>query len=341
MNSLGGKKPRVVIYGVGQYGGYLTRYAVEKGWTIAAAFNRAGPKVGQDLGQVVGLERDLGVEIQDCETARYDNLDADIGLVAQTNFLKANWLAYRRLMNAGLNVGCHGTESYFPWGSDPEMAAEIDTLAKKNGVTFTGSGIWDTSRIWSGLLALGQCTQIQSLHHSSLTDVHGQSAVPQHARQIGCGMTLGEYDASGLRQSPLPVSYRTIPQAVLFGAGFTVTETKTRVEPIMCEEPIDSPLLGHVPEGRCAGSRVVVDINTREGVTATADIELRLTKPGEVEHMFWEVNGRPTTRVRVERDDTAHATAANLFNRIPGIIAAPPGVVTVAEMGLLQHSALI
>src|SRR5262245_50318144 len=131
--SAGGKsKPRVVIYGVGQYGGYLARFAVEKGWPIVAAFNRAGPEVGQDLGRVVGLERELGVEIQDCESGRYDKLDADIGLVAQTNFLKANWPAYQRLMNAGLNVGCHGTESYFPWGSDPKMAEQIDALAKKN-----------------------------------------------------------------------------------------------------------------------------------------------------------------------------------------------------------------
>jgi 4-hydroxy-tetrahydrodipicolinate reductase len=56
--------------------------------------------------------------------------------------------------------------------------------------------------------------------------------------------------------------------------------------------------------------------------------------------MFWEVNGLPRTRVRVEREDSAHATGANLFNRIPDVIAAKPGIVVVSQMGPLKTTAL-
>jgi 4-hydroxy-tetrahydrodipicolinate reductase len=49
----------------------------------------------------------------------------------------------------------------------------------------------------------------------------------------------------------------------------------------------------------------------------------------------------PHTRVRVERDDSAHATAANLFNRIPDIIAAPPGIQPVYRLGPLKTTAVI
>ena len=55
--------------------------------------------------------------------------------------------AYERLMNAGINVICHGAESYFPWGADRQLAERIDAVARRNGVTFTGTGIWDFSRI--------------------------------------------------------------------------------------------------------------------------------------------------------------------------------------------------
>ena len=58
-----------------------------------------------------------------------------------------------------------------------------------------------------------------------------------------------------------------------------------------------------------------------------------------VEHMTWEVQGTPRNRVRVERLDSAQATAGNLFNRIPDIIAAPPGIVPVTELGPLISSA--
>ena len=73
------RAPRIAIYGVGQYGTMIARLAAERGWPIAAAFNRAGPKVGQDLGRIAGLGRDLGVIVQDCESGDYAALDADIG----------------------------------------------------------------------------------------------------------------------------------------------------------------------------------------------------------------------------------------------------------------------
>src|SRR5690606_33025882 len=125
-----------------QYGSHIAKLALAKGWPIVAAFNRAGPKVGQDLGRVIGLGRDLGVVVQDCETGNFDRLDADIGIVTQFDLLRRNMDAYRRLMNAGLNVGCHGVQSYSPYSNDSEAAAQIDALASRNGVTFTGSGIW-------------------------------------------------------------------------------------------------------------------------------------------------------------------------------------------------------
>jgi 2,4-diaminopentanoate dehydrogenase len=337
--------PRIVIYGVGQYGSHVARFAVQKGWPIVAAFNRAGPKVGQDLGRVIGLDRDIGVIIQDCETGDYNALKgkADIGIVAQTNVLRLNLPAYQRLMNAGLNVGCHGTESYFPYGCDPATAAEIDELAKKNGVTFTGAGIWDMSRIWSGILVAGPCTELKSLYHSSITDMHGQANSAEQARQGGMGMSVENYRKIGLEKASLLVSYKTIPEHVLAALGYTITNTQTIVEPVTYDVPTPT---WYVPEGSIAaglvvGTRIRAEIETKEGVTAKAKIELRLFHPGEQEHMFWEVDGMPHTRVRVERDDSAHATASNLFNRILDIIAAPPGIVLVSKMGPLRHTALI
>ena len=336
-------KPRLAIYGCGQYGGFIARFAIAKGWPIVAAFNRAGDKVGKDLGRVIGLGRDLGVIVQDCETGDYAALKgkADIGIVAQTNVLSVNFTAYERLMNAGLNVGCHGSESYLPFSCDADVAAKIDALAKKNGVTFTGSGIWDMSRIWSGILVAGPCTELKALHHSSITDVKGQAANKAQAMQIGVGMTVEQYNASGLLQSRLPFSYRTIPEHVLLALGYTISKATARVEPVLFDEPVESELMETVYQpGTCVGTRIIADIETKEGVTAHAKIELRVFKPGEVEHMFWAVDGMPHTRVRVERDDSAHATAANLFNRIPQIIAAQPGIVLVSQMGPLRHTAL-
>ena len=337
-------EPRIVLYGIGQYGGFVARFAAQKGWPIVAAFNRAGTKVGQDLGRLIGLGRDLGVIVQDCDTADYGALrgKADIGVVAMTNELRKNLPAYTRLMNAGLNVICHGTEAYFPWGNDKPLCNEIDALAKKNDVTFTGGGIWDTSRIWSGILLCGPCTEIKSLYHRSITDPNGQA---QHKAQaiahIGLGLTVEEFNQRGFGRDPMAASYKTIPEQVLWAQGYTITNTRSSIEPVVFKEPLYSALLEDtIPAGNVIGTRIVGEIETKEGVTARAEIELRAFRPDEVEHMYWEVNGLPRTRVRVERENSAHATASNLFNRIPDVIAAKPGIVVVSQMGPLKSTAI-
>jgi 4-hydroxy-tetrahydrodipicolinate reductase len=238
--------PRIVIYGVGQYGQYIARFAAQKGWPVVAAYNRAGPKVGQDLGRVAGLDRDLGVIIQDCETADYAGLEADIGIVTQTNMLRVNLPAYKRLIGAGLNVLCHGSQSYYPFGCDAGLAAEIDALAKAHNVTFTGGGIWDMSRIWSGILVAGPCTSIKSLFHTSITDAAGQLANAQQAEQIGIGFSLEKFEQSGLRTSPMAIAYKTIPEQVLDALGFTISDTSAYIEPVV----FDVPVAAAVPAGR-------------------------------------------------------------------------------------------
>ncbi len=332
-------QPRLVLYGIGQYGSHVARMTVAKGWPIMAAFNRAGSKVGQDLGRVIGLGRDLGVVIQDCDTADYSRLSADIGVVATTNLLRQNMAAYKRLVSAGLNVLCHGAQSYYPYASDPEAAAEIEAMARSHGVSFTGGGIWDMSRIWSGLLVAGPCTHIRSLFHSSITDAQVQAATPQQAMQVGCGMTVQEFFDKGLDKSPLPGSYKTIPQHVLAALGLRLKETRVRIEPVSFEVPIETKLMGVLPAGRCLGSRIIVDVDTEEGVTAHAEIDVRFFRPGEIEHMFWSVDGMPRTSIRTERLDSDYATAACLFNRIPDVIGAAPGIVPVSQLGPLKPSA--
>lgn len=331
--------PRIAIYGVGQYGAIVTRLAVAKGWPIVAAFNRAGPKVGQDLGRVAGLGRDLGVVIQDNQSADDGSLGADIGVVTHLDLLRFNMDAYRRFMNAGLNVACHGGQSYWPETNDPTLAAEIEALAVANEVTFTGGGIWDMSRIWAGVLTAGPCTQITSLHHRSLTDPEGQ--LVSLTQGSAFNRSPESFYERGLDKSPVLLAHKAIPELVLRKLGYTVVESDATAEPVVYDVPVKTRLIpeGQFEPGVCVGVRTRLEVTTEEGVVATALIEQRMFRPGDVEHMAWEVEGTPRNRLRVERLDSAEAHAGNLFNRIPDIIAAPPGIVPVTELGPLSPSA--
>ncbi|MCX7863839.1 MAG: hypothetical protein N2423_02190 [Novosphingobium sp.] len=335
--------PRIAIYGMGQFGQMIARLAAQKGWSIVAAYNRAGPKIGRDVGQLAGLGRDLGVLVEDCDAGDYGRLDADIGIVTHRDLLADNMDAYRRLMSAGLNVLCHGVQSYYPACHDRQLAAEIDAMAKANGVTFTGSGIWDMSRIWSGILAAGPCTEITAIDITSLSNAEAQTHSLEQMKQFAIGEPVERFHEMGIDRSVLAHAFRSVPEMVLIALGYEVIETTSVVEPVVFDEQVPSR---HAPDGffeagLCMGIRMRSKTLTQQGVIGTAMVESRICKPGEIEAMHWSIEGRPRTRLRVERLDSAHATAGNLFNRIPDVIAARPGIVPVFEMGPLRPTALL
>ena len=329
--------PRIAIYGAGYYGLEAARIALARGWPIVAAFNRAGPKIGQDLGRVAGLDRDIGVIVQDVETANYAASGAEIAIVAQTDRLSSNYTAYERLANAGINIVCHGSESYFPQGADPELAAKIDALAKRNNITFTGTGIWDFSRIWAGILIAGPSTEIRSLFHRSMTDA--QSGNERLMRVCGVDMTQDEF-AEKMANNPGPLGglYKGIPHHVLHALGYRVTRVTERREPVLSDVPTYCHILGRdLAPGISLGVRIVAAVETEEGVAAEAHIELRILPEGETEHMMWQVNGKPASKIRVDRTDSVHTSAACLVNRIPDVLAAPAGIRLLSQMGPLRH----
>jgi 2,4-diaminopentanoate dehydrogenase len=326
-------KPRVVIYGTGQYGLEAARIVLKKGWTIVAALNRAGAKVGQDLGRLAGLDRGIGVIVQDCDKADYAAIDADVAIVAVFDRLKLNFPAYGRLMNAGMNVICHGAEAYFPQGADPELAREIDALAKKNDVTFTGTGIWDFSRIWSGILAAGPSTEIRGFFHRSVTDA--ESATVQLMLVCGVSMTQAEF----AEKSPAMIGglYKLIPHHVLHALGYTVTKVTERREPVLSDKPVFCRMLDReLAPGICLGTRIVAEVHTEQGVSATTHIELRIMPEGETEHMIWTIDGVPASKVRVDRTHAVHTSAACMVNRVPDVMGAPAGIQLVSQLGPLK-----
>ncbi len=327
--------PRIAIYGVGQYGLEAARIVIGKGWPIVAALNRSGSKVGQDLGRLAGLGRDIGVVVQDCGTTDYASLGADCAIVAVTDRLKTNLPAYERLLGAGINVICHGAEAYFPYGADAELARHIDEFAKRHRATLTGTGIWDHSRIWAGILAAGPATRIESFFHRSVTDA--QAANLTMMRVCGVGLSQADYNSTMVgKLGIISGLYKLIPHHVLHALGYRVTAVTERLEPVLSDKATYCRLLDSTLEpGTCLGTRIIAEVHTTEGVKATTHIELRILGREESEHMEWILDGMPASRVRVDRTHAVHTSAACMVNRVPDVIAAAPGIRPVSELGPL------
>lgn len=330
-------KPRIVIYGVGLFGTMTAQLVRARGWPIVAAYNRAGDKVGKDLGVLAG-EEPWGICVEDSDQADFSGLEADVAIMATTDRLAQNMTGYARMLGAGLNVICHGSEAYFARGIDMSLHDEIDAMAKANGVSFLGTGVWDYSRIWSGILVAGPCQNIERLFHKSITNI-GES---KYTDVVGIGFTQEKFaETIGKVPGPIGGIYKTIPQHVLYGLGYTIKDVTEKREPVLYEHPVWCAALDkNIEPGISAGTRIVVNVTTDEGVTASAHIELRVFEAGEEDNMLWQVIGNPSSDLRTVRRDSGTASAACMVNRVRDVIAAPPGINLVCELGPIKTTAL-
>ena len=129
---------------------------------------------------------------------------------------------------------------------------------------------------------------------------------------------------------------------MLEARGFTVTNTRTEVEPVTWDEPYESEFLNcTIPAGKVLGTRTKGWVDTKEGVTGYAETEGRMCKPGEEEHTLWTIEGNPRVEIRTRRLDSDYTNAATLVNRIKDVLAAPPGIVPVSQLGPLSAATLV
>lgn len=344
MNVKSNTVPRIALFGVGNVARRIIRFCDMKGWPVVAAYNRAGDKIGRDIGQLAGLDKNLGVHVQDCEKADYAGLEADIMLYTAGDFLSSNYPVYERFLKLGINVLCHGTQSYNPRFENPEVADKIDRVAKANGVTFTGTGIWDTTRLWAPIVAAGTCLTIDSVVHVANAEI-GRQGAQFEALCSGVGLTVDEYMASFIKQSTPFTLNRYVHSPVVMvlqKLGATIKEVRKYDEPIVFDTPVYSPhSKKEFPAGIVVGTRNNVEVTTEEGIVGKAILEYRLFKENEIEDLRWEINGMPGLVISVERKDTANLSAAALFNRIPDVIAAQPGIVEITRMGPLTSTAML
>jgi hypothetical protein len=133
--------------------------------------------------------------------------------------------------------------------------------------------------------------------------------------------------------------YKGIPHHVMHALGFTITNVIEQREPVLSDRPVWCRILNRLLEpGTSLGLRIIASVETAEGPTASAHIELRILAEGESENMTWAVNGRPPSKIRIDRADGVHTSAACMVNRIPDVIAAPSGIRLISQLGPMLPS---
>ena len=320
-----------IVYGVGAMNSIATRLMLEKGVDIVGALARSPEKVGRDLGEVAGLGFSTGVIVEDDAERVLSTRAADIAVIAIASYMPDMYEHLHRCAQHGVNAITISEEALYPWNTSPMQSAELDALAKANGVTITGTGHQDV--YWVNLVSMVMATshRIETVTGKASWNVDDYG--PEVAKDQRVDTTVEDFD-TWLAEAVRPPSFgKNTLGALVSDLGVTVTEQSSMTRPEVASEPVASSALGlTVDTGRVIGFTDIDTVNTDQGITLTFEMTGRLYLEGEADINDWTITGEPELHLSNPAVPTGMTTVTQLVNRIPDVINAPPGFVTIEKL---------
>lgn len=234
---------RAVVYGVGAMNSIVTRMLLEKGVDIVGALARSPEKVGQDLGTVAGLGREIGVIIEDDAEKLFSSRTADIAVVAVSSYMDGLYEHLRVCAEHGVNAVTIGEEALYPWNTSPVLTAELDALAKQNNCTISASGCQDTFWVNIVNLLMGAAHRVDSVVGRASWNVDDFG--PEVAADQRVGSTAADFESWVSNAGDRPPTFgRNVLDALVADAGLTIGKITNSTRP-------DSDGTNEVGEPQC------------------------------------------------------------------------------------------
>ena len=343
---------KIVQYGCGKMSKYTMRYVYEKGGTIVGAIDVNPDVIGKDIGTIIGCEN-KGVVVSSVEKARevLETTKPDACIITTMSLLSDLEDAMLLCAELGVNAITTCEEAFFSWNSNPNLTAKIDTLAKQNNCTITGSGYQDI--FWGQLVTsiCGATQAIKKIVGESWYNVEDYGIALAEAH--GAGLTLAEFDEkiASVDRMSADERQKLIDDGVYSPSymwnvngwlcqklGLTVKSQSQKCVPETYTEDINSSTLNMVIKaGNATGMSAVVTTETEEGIVLETKCVGKVYAPNEFDINEWTVIGEPDTTETVRRPATGELTCASIVNRLPDLIAAEPGFVPTSSMNDLTH----
>jgi 4-hydroxy-tetrahydrodipicolinate reductase len=326
------KKVKIVLYGVGAVGTLIAKFLLEKeGVEIVGAVDTAKDKRGKDLGKVLGLERNLGIEVSANSDLLLRQVRPDVAIHATSSFLKDTYSQIATIVKNGVNVVSTCEELSYPHVANRKLAEKLDQLAKKHDVTVLGTGINPGFLMDTLVIALtAPCQRIEKIEATRVMNAATRRLPFQ--KKIGAGLTTEEFKKRienkqitghvGLEQS-----ISMIADALAWKLDKVVVEP---VEPVIAKKAVESKDV-KVKAGNAAGLR-----QKAKGIVKGKEVivlDFQAYVGAEEEFDAVKIQGVPNVRQRIQ--PCVHGdlgTIAMVVNSIPKVINAQAGLVTMKDL---------
>jgi 4-hydroxy-tetrahydrodipicolinate reductase len=331
------RKIRAVQFGCGPIGCAVAKLALQRpDIELVGAVDIDKNKVGRDLGQLLGIGKEIGIFVSDDADAVLAGARADVAFHQTGSSLQIVFPELAKILGYAVNVISSTEELAYPYRRQAELATELDRIAKKNAVTLLSTGVNPGFLMDAWPLAMtAVCQVVDRIKAVRIQDARTRRFPFQ--KKIGAGCTLEEFqkrvNAGTIRHVGLEESIAMIAA----GLDWELDEVRETIEPVVAKAQAQSEYITVRP-GQVAGVRQVGRGLRNGEEVITLEFEASLGAPESYDAVY--ITGTPNLEVVIKGGTPGDiATAAMVVNAAHRVVEAPPGLVTMKDLPLVTCAA--
>jgi 4-hydroxy-tetrahydrodipicolinate reductase len=329
---------KVLIWGFGAMGSGMAEMLLKKkGIEICCVCDMHPDRVGKSLYEVLGVNREGRPEviISDDIQSLVSDSSVDIALLATDSFTAKAFDKIKFLLEHKLNVISTAEEMAYPRASEPELAEQLDQIAKVHGVTVLGTGINPGLIMDLLVVALtGACIDVEEIEAERVNSLSPFG--PAVMEEQGVGISRAEF-AEGVKNHTLAghVGFNESVGMIANAIGWTLSEpVKQSMEPIISSVYRKTKYV-EVQPGNIAGCSMkgFGYVNGKE--------KIRMIHPQQVEPQlegtdtgdYIRIKGTPDINMAIKPEVPGGiGTIAMCVNMIPHVLNARAGLKTMIDL---------
>ncbi|SHF14660.1 4-hydroxy-tetrahydrodipicolinate reductase [Marinitoga hydrogenitolerans DSM 16785] len=323
---------RIALWGFGAMGSGIARNILSK-YELELVGVHDTRYVGKDIGELLEMG-EIGLKVYDSPEKMLDETNPDLVIIATNSFVEVVKEQIIMAAKKHINVITIAEEMAYPFYTHPEEAEEMDSLARRYGVSILGTGINPGFVLDTLILALsGAALNVEQIKAARINDLSPFG--PTVMETQGVGTTVEEFE-EGIKTGKI-VGHIGFEQSIYMIAdalGWNIDKIEQTREPIISNVLRETKYV-RVEPGMVAGCNHIA----RAYMNGKLVIELKhpqQVRP-ELENVdtgdYIEIIGDPNLNLSIKPEiPGGKGTIAVATNMIPSVIEAESGLLSMADL---------
>jgi hypothetical protein len=227
----------------------------------------------------------------------------------------------------------------YPWHTYPEKAKQIDQLAKENGVSLLGTGVFPGLFSYLPPILTGGSARVDRITAVYCDDLTPWTRPDSLKVLLQIGISPDEFKEKKLMWVP-KLYYEDVAHYIADTIGLQLTDMRLSWNTYVAKEDLKTACM-EIETGKVCAWKVTVDgmkendvvVSVVYGVMVCPD---RVTKQTDYKPGFsFRIDGLPSLEVEIKEDLHRMVyvqTGAAAVNAIPLVFKAPPGLLSLKDL---------